>query len=148
MGTKSCSRKRARWRAAQPRPATTAPTICSSAMSSVETSCRSGSLRSMSLTRRSSTPEASSDKQREDDKLDEALDETFPASDPPANTVETGIRLSPAVDVPISDNAAQSQFELTVDGHTAYLKYERSHDTLTLVHTEVPPEIRGRHLGD
>jgi len=28
-----------------------------------------------------------------DGKLDEALDETFPASDPPANTVETGIRI-------------------------------------------------------
>jgi hypothetical protein len=28
-----------------------------------------------------------------DDKLDEALEETFPASDPPANTVETGIDL-------------------------------------------------------
>jgi len=26
-----------------------------------------------------------------DSKLDEALEETFPASDPPANTVETGI---------------------------------------------------------
>jgi hypothetical protein len=29
-----------------------------------------------------------------DDKLDEALEETFPASDPPANTVETGISLN------------------------------------------------------
>ena len=27
----------------------------------------------------------------EDDGIDEALEETFPASDPPANTVETGI---------------------------------------------------------
>jgi hypothetical protein len=27
----------------------------------------------------------------EDDDIDEALEETFPASDPPANTVETGI---------------------------------------------------------
>lgn len=84
----------------------------------------------------------------DDDKLDETIEETFPASDPPANTPETGIRLSPAGDVPVSDNAAHSRFELTVDGRTAYLTYERSHDTLTLVHTEVPPEIRGRHLGD
>jgi hypothetical protein len=31
---------------------------------------------------------------RPDDRdLDETLDETFPASDPPANTVETGIRV-------------------------------------------------------
>ena len=94
----------------------------------------------------SSAPEAGSDKRRDDDKLDEALEETFPASDPPANTVETGVRLAPAGDVPVSDNAAQSRFELNVEGHTAYLTYERSHDALTLVHTEVPPEIRGRHL--
>ena len=31
---------------------------------------------------------------REDEKLDETLEETFPASDAPANTVETGIRVS------------------------------------------------------
>jgi hypothetical protein len=31
---------------------------------------------------------------REDEKLDETLEETFPASDAPANTVETGIRIS------------------------------------------------------
>ena len=29
----------------------------------------------------------------DDSKLDEALEETFPASDAPANTVETGIRI-------------------------------------------------------
>lgn len=28
-----------------------------------------------------------------EDKLDETLEETFPASDAPANTVETGIRI-------------------------------------------------------
>jgi hypothetical protein len=32
--------------------------------------------------------------------IDEALEESFPASDPPANTVETGI----SIDVPDSDS--------------------------------------------
>ena len=48
----------------------------------------------------------------------------------------------------VVDNAARHRFELTVDGYTAYLEYERTPTTLTLVHTEVPPQIRGRHLGD
>jgi predicted GNAT family acetyltransferase len=87
----------------------------------------------------------------DDSKLDEALEETFPASDAPANTVETGIRIgTPFVtDIgAVSDNAAESRFELKVDGHVAYLEYERSANTLTLLHTEVPAEIRGRHIAD
>ena len=48
----------------------------------------------------------------------------------------------------VVDNAAQRRFEVTVDGYTGYLVYERTATTLTLVHTEVPPQIRGRHLGD
>ena len=31
-----------------------------------------------------------------DEKVDEAIEETFPASDPPANTVETGAQIGPA----------------------------------------------------
>ena len=89
-----------------------------------------------------------SDRMSEEQKLDETLEETFPASDAPANTVETGIRLSGAAEGGVVDNAASSRFELTVDGHTAFLAYERTHDTLTILHTEVPVEIRGRHLGD
>ena len=87
----------------------------------------------------------------DDEKLDETLDETFPASDPPANTVEIGIRTgeSPVDEQPgVSDNRARSRFELTVDGLTAFEVYERTNDTLTIVHTEVPPELRGRHLGE
>ena len=89
--------------------------------------------------------------QSDDEKVDEALEETFPASDAPAYTVETGIRIAtpPATDIgAVSDNAAQSRFELTVEGHVAYLEYERTPNTLTLIHTEVPVEIRGRHIGE
>ena len=91
------------------------------------------------------------DHQTDDEKVDEALEETFPASDAPAYTVETGIRIGtpPAPDIgAVSDNAAQGRFELEVDGHVAYLAYERTPNTLTLIHTEVPVEIRGRHIGD
>lgn len=93
----------------------------------------------------------SADNRWDDSKVDEALEETFPASDAPANTVETGIRIGrpPAIDLgELSDNTARSRFELSVDGHVAYLEYERKPSTLTLIHTEVPVEIRGRHIAD
>ena len=84
-----------------------------------------------------------------DRKLDEALEETFPASDAPANTVETGTRLGPVpLSSSVTDNREASQFELVVDGQTAVLTYERTPTSLVLVHTEVPPALRGRHLAD
>jgi hypothetical protein len=52
--------------------------------------------------------------QRREDKLDEALRETFPASDPPANTVETGIKVG-VVEGPddrVRDNRGASRFEI------------------------------------
>jgi uncharacterized protein len=91
------------------------------------------------------------DNRWDDSKVDEALEETFPASDAPANTVETGIRIATPVTTDVdavSDNAAQHRFELKVDGHVAYLEYERTANALTLVHTEVPVEIRGRHIAE
>jgi predicted GNAT family acetyltransferase len=93
----------------------------------------------------------SANNQWDDSKVDEALEETFPASDAPANTIETGIRIGipSATDTDaVSDNVGQRRFELKVDGHVAYLEYERTPNTLTLIHTEVPAEIRGRHVGD
>lgn len=88
------------------------------------------------------------DRQHDDDKLDEMIEETFPASDAPGNT--SVIARLPATELmsQISDNPARNRFELTVDGHTAFLAYERTMDSLTLVHTEVPVELRGRHLGE
>src|SRR5262245_18353588 len=87
----------------------------------------------------------------DDSKVDEALEETFPASDAPAYTVDTGARIATPIATAIgtvTDNAAQSRFELDVDGHVAFLEYERTPNTLTLIHTEVPVEIRGRHIAD
>jgi uncharacterized protein len=48
----------------------------------------------------------------------------------------------------VIDNREASQFELVVDGQTAVLAYKRTPASLVLVHTEVPPSLRGHHLGD
>src|SRR5262245_8254145 len=84
------------------------------------------------------------------DKLDETLADSFPASDPPSNTVETGVGSGGALsNTPgIRDNRTESRFELTRDGQTAILVYERTPKSLVLVHTEVPPALRGHHLGE
>jgi len=49
---------------------------------------------------------------------------------------------------PVTDNRARNQFEISVNGETAFLTYDRTDDALTLIHTEVPPAFRGRHLGN
>ena len=54
----------------------------------------------------------------------------------------------PSSDAGIVDDRAQSRLELTIEGRTAFLAYERTGQTFNIVHTEVPPELRGRHLGD
>ena len=48
----------------------------------------------------------------------------------------------------VVNNAAESRFELTVEGHTGVLEYVLAGDRLRLMHTEVPPELRGRHLAE
>jgi len=85
-----------------------------------------------------------------DQELDEAIEESFPASDPPANTVETGVmpRELPSIsETDVFDNRARSRFELVIDGQTAFLDYTRGPLGLTLVHTEVPEHLRGRGFG-
>jgi hypothetical protein len=43
--------------------------------------------------------------------LDETLEDTFPASDAPANTVQTGILVGPVSPAPtVTDNREASQF--------------------------------------
>ena len=84
-----------------------------------------------------------------DDDLDEMIDESFPASDAPGNTVETGIHLdaAPTPDA-VTDNREARRFELIVEGQTSVLNYERTPKSIVLVHTEVPVPLRGRHIAD
>lgn len=87
------------------------------------------------------------DRRRTDDELvDEALQETFPASDPPARTVETGAHPPPDALV-VENNAAASRLEIRVRDDVAFLEYRRTDKSFTIVHTEVPPALRGQHLG-
>ena len=51
-------------------------------------------------------------------------------------------------DPPVADNPSKHRFEIIESGASAFLVYKRASDTLTIVHTEVPPPLRGRHLGD
>jgi predicted GNAT family acetyltransferase len=47
----------------------------------------------------------------------------------------------------LRDNEARHRFELDVDGITAFVDYRKSPGAITLVHTEVPPELGGRGVG-
>jgi predicted GNAT family acetyltransferase len=45
------------------------------------------------------------------------------------------------------DNEVRERFELDVDGSIAFVTYRKSPGAITLVHTEVPPELGGRGVG-
>jgi predicted GNAT family acetyltransferase len=45
------------------------------------------------------------------------------------------------------DNENRNRFELDVDGSIAFVTYRKSSDAITLIHTEVPPELGGRGIG-
>lgn len=90
-----------------------------------------------------------------DNKVDEALRESFPASDAPASVV-TGARVqsaarssaAPVTSDVVRDNVALNRFEITIEGQTAFLEYERQPGRIRLIHTEVPPKLQGRGLGN
>jgi predicted GNAT family acetyltransferase len=48
----------------------------------------------------------------------------------------------------VRDNTGAQQFELDVDGQIAVLAYQRHHNSIVFVHTEVPPPLRGRGIGE
>ena len=50
--------------------------------------------------------------------------------------------------VSIRHNSAQSRYEAEVDGHLSYVEYTLEGNRLTLTHTFVPPELRGRGIAE
>ena len=54
----------------------------------------------------------------------------------------------PVNDAPqVTDNPAESRFELRADGGLAYLQYRLNGKRLVLIHTETPVELEGRGFG-
>jgi predicted GNAT family acetyltransferase len=51
------------------------------------------------------------------------------------------------MDVDVVNNLAKQRFDADVDGFVALVEYNLHDRILTLVHTEVPPELGGRGLG-
>jgi predicted GNAT family acetyltransferase len=45
------------------------------------------------------------------------------------------------------DNEGRNRFELDIEGIIAFVTYRKSPGAITLVHTEVPPELGGRGVG-
>jgi uncharacterized protein len=82
------------------------------------------------------------------DKLDHTIEETFPASDPPANTVVTGVRIGPSAEFVVRDNSEMSRLETEVAGQLATLRYERHPHAVVLVETDVPAALQGRGVAN
>ena len=71
------------------------------------------------------------------DPVEEASEESFPASDAPAWAMgEEGKGLM------VSNNSAQHRFEVAIEGKTAFLDYHLTPPAITLIHTEVPATMR------
>lgn len=46
----------------------------------------------------------------------------------------------------VVDNAAEGRYEVWAGDQMAFLTYERGHDHINLIHTEVPPALEGHGI--
>ena len=47
----------------------------------------------------------------------------------------------------VTNNEAEQQFELEVEGHKALAAYQLEDGRISFTHTEVPPELEGQGVG-
>ena len=47
----------------------------------------------------------------------------------------------------VRDNTQRHRFELDAEGHVAFSNYRRDGGTISILHTEVPPELNGKGIG-
>lgn len=48
--------------------------------------------------------------------------------------------------IEVKNNADEQQYEVKAEGHTAMLVYEREGNSITFLHTEVPPALEGHGI--
>lgn len=46
--------------------------------------------------------------------------------------------------IPLVKNEEEQQFEITVEGHKAFIVYKEQPHVISLIHTEVEPELEGK----
>lgn len=50
-------------------------------------------------------------------------------------------------EIQVTNNEAESQFEVAAEGETAVLTYRAQPGSITFLHTEVPAKLEGRGIG-